>query len=371
MSRRFGRGAIVLVGWGAMLLVAAALLLAFGPSVVEIALLGGAGTACVAVGAVVAFNARSERPRAVAPARSGATVLLAIGVALTVFGAEVGPWLLLIGAGLAAAGRRHARVRAPALEQPMIGLVGPFALLALYAWGAARVPRGWPAWRLAAAVAGCATLAAALAGPIDTGAGRNLATHMVQHLLIGVVAPLLLAAAAPVRLALAALPRGQRRALAAMLRTPTIRTLAHPLVATALATATLLAVHLTGLFDAAARSSGLHSLEHAALFWTALAAWIAILGVDPLPHATDAIGALALISGFMVAMTIVGVDLSNDDSPRYEHYPSIALQHDAGAVMWLGGAAVLVPAAIAMAMWALERDERRQRRRERVQEARS
>jgi cytochrome c oxidase assembly factor CtaG len=251
----------------------------------------------------------------------------------------------------------------------MSGAIGPALLLALYAWGVRRARR-WPLRRTAAAVVGCVAAAAALAGPMATESARSLPGHMLQHLLIGVASPLALAASAPLRLAFASLPGPRRRALARVLHRPLPRALAHPAPATGLAVATVLAIHLTGAFDAAESSPVLHGLEHAALFWTGLLAWMAVLGVDPLPRAPSGVGALAWITAPMVAMTAIGAALAGEDAPRYSHYPSVAAQHDAGLVMWRGGAAILVPAAIAVAMWALERDERRQRRRDALADAR-
>ncbi len=92
----------VLVGWGAMLLAGAALMFAFGPTRIEVALLGGAAAACMVAGLIV-WRVRGGRTRPVA-SRSASTTLAAIGVALMVFGAELGPWLLLIGAGVTAIG---------------------------------------------------------------------------------------------------------------------------------------------------------------------------------------------------------------------------------------------------------------------------
>lgn len=244
----------------------------------------------------------------------------------------------------------------------MSGALVALTLLGVYGWGLARARRRWRWYRGACFAAGCAALGAALGAPLDA----TLPGHMVQHLVVTAAAPALLALGAPVRLALAALPAPQRRALGRGLHHPAVRVLAHPAVASVLAAAVVLAVHLTGLFDAAESSPVLHGLEHAALFWTALLAWIAVLGVDPLPHAPGAIGALAWISLSMVAMTAVGAVLTSAASPLYSHEPSLAAQRDAGAVMWLGGPALLVPAAIAVAMWALAREEHRQRRRESV-----
>jgi cytochrome c oxidase assembly factor CtaG len=248
----------------------------------------------------------------------------------------------------------------------MTGAIGPLVLAALYAWGVRRAPRRWPWVRGLAFALGCLALVAALAGPIEADADASLPTHMVQHLLVGVVAPALLALGAPVRLALAALPGDGRRALARLLHQRVVATLARPVVATVVAAAAVLGVHLTGLFDASATSAPLHALEHAVLFWTALVAWMAILGVDPLPHPCGAVAALAWLSVAMMAMSGVGAVLATQDHARYAHYPSVGAQHDAGAVMWLGGTAILVPASIAVAVWLMEREERRQRRREAV-----
>jgi len=90
---------IVLVGWGALLLALTALQLVFGPATIELALLGGAGAACLIVGLVWRLRVRPAPPR-----RSWGTVALAAGVALAVVGAEAGTWLILLGAGLAALG---------------------------------------------------------------------------------------------------------------------------------------------------------------------------------------------------------------------------------------------------------------------------
>jgi putative membrane protein len=245
-----------------------------------------------------------------------------------------------------------------------MGAAVPAILIGLYLWGVARARRPWPWPRTAAALAGAVALAAALAGPIDAASDHDLAAHMLQHLLVAGIAPLLLALAAPVRLALAALPPEGRRALGRALHLGAVRVLAHPVVAVPLAAAVMVASHLTGAFELAAGSPPLHAIEHAALFWTALLAWMSILGVDPLPGTPDGVTALAWISLMMVAMTGVGVMLATDDRPRYARYPDIAEQHAGGTIMWLGGALVLVPVAVAVAMWALEREERRQRRRE-------
>jgi hypothetical protein len=119
---------IVLLGWGALLLLGAVLQLCLGADTIELALQGGVGVAAVAVGVALALGRRRRARLAVPPHpgagavatediavdrpaadprlvdRSLATTLAAFGVALMAFGAEAGPWLVLMGAGATALG---------------------------------------------------------------------------------------------------------------------------------------------------------------------------------------------------------------------------------------------------------------------------
>jgi cytochrome c oxidase assembly factor CtaG len=242
------------------------------------------------------------------------------------------------------------------------------ALGGLYAAGVLRVRRPWPRWRSAAWAAGLVALGAALAGPVDAGADRRLADHMVQHLLLTGPAPLLLAAAAPVRLALAASGPAGRRRVAGVLRSRAGRLAGRPAVALPAAVAVLVGFHLTGLFALALEHPLVHAAEHAALFWTALVAWVVLLGVDPLPHTPGVIGRLAWLTALMTAMAVVGAVLVSADHVLWAPYAAqpnaLADQRAGGTVMWLGGVAILVPATLAICGHALWREEQRQRRRE-------
>src|SRR5438552_3353091 len=84
----------------------------------------------------------------------------------------------------------------------------PVALIALagagvaYGWGIrtlwrVRRGRGVPAWRVLAFGVGLVAVAAALASPIHAAAGLLLWAHMLQHLLLMVVAAPLLVLGAP------------------------------------------------------------------------------------------------------------------------------------------------------------------------------
>jgi putative membrane protein len=237
----------------------------------------------------------------------------------------------------------------------------------VYGAGAMHTPR-WPAARAAAFALGCATLGAALSPPVDAAADARPAAHMLQHLLLAVLAPALLAAGAPVRLALAALPDGGRRAVGRALRSGMVHALGRPTVAVPLAIAAFVAVHVPAMVDAALGSAAVHVAEHAALFYTGLLLWVVILAVDPVPAAPSPLGRLAWLTGVMIAMSVVGAVYSSAPHVLIDGYArlpdALGAQQDAGAVMWVGSGALMVPAMLVTVFAAMLREERLQQRRE-------
>src|ERR1700738_4401525 len=97
--------------------------------------------------------------------------------------------------------------------------IGPtFALLVsfilyLRGWSALlfRVPHRFPWWRLLSFLAGLGAIFLAIASPLDAFGGLLLQVHMVQHLLLMMVAPPLILAGAPYLPLLSGLPRGLAR----------------------------------------------------------------------------------------------------------------------------------------------------------------
>jgi len=108
-------GGIVLIAWGGLLLAFAAVLLgAFEQTVPELALLGGAGTASLLAGVVMAIVDQRRGPRETPGLQQGeslrltelsmATVAVCVGIAMIAVGTAVGPWLELIGGGVVVVG---------------------------------------------------------------------------------------------------------------------------------------------------------------------------------------------------------------------------------------------------------------------------
>lgn len=240
------------------------------------------------------------------------------------------------------------------------------ALLA-YLVGARRARR-WPVLRVASFALGGVALAVALSGPLDGAAAQRPAAHMVQHLLIGTLAPALVAAAAPVRLALAALPGSGRRALGRALRGRLAHALGRAEVAVPLAVVVFVLAHLPVVVDAALRSGLMHAGEHALLFYTGLLLWVVVLAVDPVPAPPSPLARLVWLTVVMIAMSAVGALYSSAPHVLVAGYASVpdalGAQQAAGAVMWVGGGVLLVPAMVATVFLAMVREEALQQRRE-------
>lgn len=168
---------------------------------------------------------------------------------------------------------------------PLLALVvasGAYARGTLRLWGQgghSRVVRGGHAlaWALAAVA-----LLAAFAGPVEALADRLLAVHMVQHLLLTLVAAPLLALSAPTLPLLQGLPHRVRRPAArAHARVRSLRSwTAHgvwPFAVVAVYAATHWLWHLPGPYQAALGNDAVHAAEHVTMLGSAVLLWWTVL----------------------------------------------------------------------------------------------
>lgn len=134
---------------------------------------------------------------------------------------------------------------------------------------------------------------AVLAGATQSGLARYdtalFSLHVVQHLLLGMVAPLLLALGGPVTVALQGLPRGGQVALLRLLGHPAARALTHPVVAWSLFSLSLFALYFTPLLDLSLRHGLVHTAVHLHFVASGFLFCWSVLGVDAdrrrTPHA--------------------------------------------------------------------------------------
>jgi putative membrane protein len=243
----------------------------------------------------------------------------------------------------------------------------------------ARARRGWPLWRTALFLLGLAALVAALASPIDAIALQLFSVHMVQHMLLLVVAAPLLLAGAPVRPLLRGLPLAVRRTVVrAIAGNTAFRALMHllrqPLVAAALYVVGLYAWHVPALYDAAVENPTIHVVEHTWFLGSALLFWSVVIDPAPfratLPYAAR-IPFLLIVGA--AQNTILGGLLAFSDRPFYAPYLATTAaygldaasdQRLGGAIMWVPGDLIFLAAAsFSFFLW-LQSEEQAQRLRE-------
>ena len=228
-----------------------------------------------------------------------------------------------------------------------------------------------PAWRFAAWLAGLAVILIALVSAIDVYAEDLLAVHMVQHLLLAMVAPPLLALGAPVTLLLRVASRGARRDLILpVLHSRIVRLFASPLVAWPLFAVAMWLTHFSPLYDAALEDPALHVAEHMVYLATGILFWWPVVAADPIPWRMGYGARLAYVGLQMPVNAAVGLAIYFAPVVLYPHYAllqrswgpdALMDQQIGGVLMWGVGDFVLLAAVPAIVAAWMRADVRRSR----------
>src|SRR5262249_26295855 len=121
----------------------------------------------------------------------------------------------------------------------------------------------WPRQRTFVFVGlGLGSIALVTLSGIGTYDTTLLSVHMVQHMVLSMVAPIFLALGAPVTLALRTLPSRPRKVLLAALHSRVAKVLAFPLVSFALFIANPFVLYFSSLYEQTLRHEWLHELMH-------------------------------------------------------------------------------------------------------------
>ena len=298
--------------------------------------------------------------------------------------AAVGMALAIIAVAAPAPVAAHgAEVAAPSFPESLLAwrlelpvLLGIAVAALAYAWAARRVDREHPrnpqpAHRSWLFFAGLAVIGLALVSPIEAYEGSLFSVHMVQHMLLELVAAPLLLAGGPITLALRASTPSVRRRLLSILQSRAMHALAFPVLAWLVFAAVNWGWHFSTLYDQALENPPLHYLQHATFLGAALLFWWPILGADPgpwrLPHPVR----LLYLFLAMPQNSFLGVALMSAGSVLYPHYLTNARdwgptpledQQLGGVLMWVGGdLAFLTGMGIVVALWMTHEDRRTRR----------
>jgi putative membrane protein len=221
-----------------------------------------------------------------------------------------------------------------------------FISSSLYALGAAkRRPRRKSMARAVSFYAGLTILGTALLSPLDGWAERLFSAHMVQHLMLVLLAAPLIAFGAPGKTLWLGLPRILRAGIRKISHHSPATTVGHilaaPMVVVSLHAAAMWAWHLPVLYQAALRVESLHAAEHLSFLGTALLFWSLILPArrKQLSHGVRSllVFATALQSGALGAILVFAqVPLYPiHESPTRAGLTPLEDQQLAGAIMWV------------------------------------
>jgi cytochrome c oxidase assembly factor CtaG len=207
--------------------------------------------------------------------------------------------------------------------------------------------------RSAAFYGGLATLALAVASPIDAYSDRLFWVHMTQHVLLTMVAPPLILLGRPWPRIVKPFSTSVRRPVArAVLSGSTLgplrrlgRRVSAPLPAFVLFSVVLLAWHIPALYDLTLRNVAVHDVEHMLFFGTALLYWVHLVpGATGRPQLSDGERVAYGTAGLLVSW-VLAVVLGLAPSPVYDAYASLASrpgglsaladQQIAAGIMWV------------------------------------
>jgi putative membrane protein len=207
-------------------------------------------------------------------------------------------------------------------------------------------------WRALAFWAAIATLVLALDSPIDEQADKLFWVHMVQHVLLMMVAAPLLVLAAPWIPIWKGLPLSLRRSLgAAYLRSPgwkavraAGRRVVAPLPIWILFNLDLCVWHVPALYGLTLRSQTVHDLEHLSFLVLAALFWAQVIDSPPLRSRLDQPRRIAYVTLGATVCWLLAVVLAFAPSPLYSAYgglsarpgglSALADQQVAAGIMW-------------------------------------
>ncbi|MFI6345456.1 cytochrome c oxidase assembly protein [Streptomyces sp. NPDC050560] len=252
--------------------------------------------------------------------------------------------------------------------------------LALYGSALARLLRrgdAWPVGRSVSFVLGVLLVLLTMCTRLNDYGMVMFSVHMVQHMIISMLAPLLLLLGAPVTLALRALPvagrgrTGPREVLLAFLHSRFLRVVTHPGFTIPVFIASLYGLYFTPLFDSLMGSAVGHAAMMVHFLLVGLVFFWPIMGIDPGPHRPGHVMRMLELFAGMPFHAFFGIALMMASGPMvdaYKHPPAslgieaLSDQTAAGGIAWAFSEVPSVIVLLAL-LFQWYRSEQRQARR--------
>ena len=252
-------------------------------------------------------------------------------------------------------------------------VVTGFAVVAagLYLWGVLRVrrrhpARPWPLYRTALFLGGLAVVVIATQSGIGSYDDVLFWDHMIQHLLLLMVAPPLLVVGQPATLLLHASRNPLHTWTKKLLRSRVMAAITWPPFGVALYVAVIVGTHLTGFMNLVESNAAVHDGEHALYLAAGYLYFLPLIGREPIRWRVSYPSRIFLLFIAMPVDAFTGLILGSEGS---NPFPALAQQrpawapspisdvHIGGAVMWVGGAGIMFVLVLAV-FFAWSREKR-------------
>lgn len=209
--------------------------------------------------------------------------------------------------------------------------------------------RPWPAARTAAFGLGLAVVVAATQSSVGVYDDVLFSAHMVQHLLLIMVAPPLLIAGRPVTLLLHASRNPLHTRVKRVVRSRAASLLTHPAVAVPLYATVVAGTHLTPLMNLVLENGAVHDAEHALYLVVGYLYFLPVIGSEPIRWRLPLFGRYLLLLGTMPVDTVVGVTLMLAPRGFFSAYSGDDL-HRGGLVMFAGSDLIMTALGVLFAV---------------------
>lgn len=266
----------------------------------------------------------------------------------------------------------------PSVIIPILLSVFIYTVGVLNIWRHAGIGRGMPVRRCASFFSGLLALIIALVSPLDALSDSLFSAHMVQHLiLILVAAPALVMSDFPLAF-LWALPRRWSQSFGYRWNQSQVlsgiwRVMNNPIFAWLLFTTGLWIWHPPKFFEAALHNEAIHTVEHLVFLISAMLFWWILFKPTGQKHVRYGMAILYLFTTVLHS-AVLGALMTFTSRPWYPYYAALVIpwgltplqdQQLAGLIMWMPGGFILTVLTIGyFAAWlrALEQRSMRSQR---------
>jgi putative copper resistance protein D len=235
----------------------------------------------------------------------------------------------------------------------------------------------WPVRRsISFLLGGLGSIALATLSALGTYDTVLFSVHMVQHMILMMVAPMFLALGAPVTLALRTLRARPRTMLLAVLHSRVARVLTFAPLALALFIATPFALYYSSFYELSLRSGFWHAFLHLHFILIGSLLMWPLMGIDPVPGRISYPLRLLILFLMLPFHAFLGISIMNATELIAENWylafnrtwPPSPLddQYLAGGIMWASGDVIALLMLIALfTQWYAhsQREARREDRR--------